>query len=178
MAKVYVYGGDKFKNRVEKLLDSQGVNNYDIINTLDMIKELIKSEPKEYFLIDEQKIYEPLFIYKWLKFLIPKDAIESTLLKENGHYDINFSSIDNAVRYISLQQSMNTQENIEEQVPIKDESDTLDDVDAEVQSAESSEVIEEEVEETSEPRDLSTLTDIDDIDDTEMQEAISETQIN
>ena len=178
MAKVYVYGGEKFKNRVEKLLDSQGVSNYDVINTLDMIQELIKNEPKQYFLIDEEKIYEPLFIHKWLKFLIPKDAIESTLLKENGHYDINFSSIDNAVRYISLQQSMNTQENKEEREFIEEKSDTQEDKEDEVKSAESEEIIEEEVQETPEPRDLTALTDIDDIDDTEMQEAISETQIN
>lgn len=175
-----MYGGDKFQDRVVKLLDSQSVDNYKVIDTLDMIEDLIKNEPKQYFLIDEDKIYEPNIIYKWLKFLQPKDGINSTLLKENGHYDINFSSIENATRYISLQQSINTQNQEEPNLLAQDDESLQEDEIKEedgVEINEESEVL-EDVEETPEPRDLTTITDLEDIDDSEMQEAILDTQIN
>jgi hypothetical protein len=103
---IYIYGGTNFNNEIHKVLDHGNIRfkieEGEVIDvtTLPYLKELIKEDPSQIFLIDENKIIEDDFIKKYLKFLVPKDAIDKSFLDHHGIGDISFRRYADLVIYI------------------------------------------------------------------------------
>ncbi|MEA2050386.1 MAG: hypothetical protein U9O56_06635 [Campylobacterota bacterium] len=103
---IYIYGGNSFRTEIHKVLDHGNVrfkiedgNIIDII-LLDKLKETIKENPSELFLIDQTKIIEDDFISKYLKFLVPKDGISKHFLDQYGLGDISLRELKDLIIYI------------------------------------------------------------------------------
>jgi hypothetical protein len=117
-----------FTNEIHKVLDHGNIrfkiDDGDIvdISSLSYLKDLIKEDPREIFLIDENKIVEDDFISKYLKFLIPKDAIDKKFLDQYGIGDISLRKYDDLVLYI--EKRLETAE----KKPKASEISTLDDI--------------------------------------------------
>ena len=103
---IYIYGSTAFNNEIHKILDHGNIrfkiDDGDIIEvtTLQYLKELIKEDPYQFFLIDENKIIEDDFISKYLKFLVPKDGIEKSFLDNYGIGDISQRNYSDLLIYI------------------------------------------------------------------------------
>jgi len=103
---IYIYGSTAFTNEIHKILDHGNIrfkiDDGDIIEvtTLQYLKELIKEDPYQFFLIDENKIIEDDFISKYLKFLVPKDGIEKSFLDNYGIGDISQRNYSDLLIYI------------------------------------------------------------------------------
>ena len=103
---IYIYGSTAFNNEIHKILDHGNIrfkiDDGDIIEvtTLQYLKELIKEDPYQFFLIDENKIIEDDFISKYLKFLVPKDGVEKSFLDNYGIGDISQRNYSDLLIYI------------------------------------------------------------------------------
>lgn len=103
---IYIYGNTAFNNEIHKILD-RGNIRFKIdegevieVTNLPYLKELIQEDPYQIFIIDENKIIEDNFISKYLKFLIPKDAIDKKFLDQNGIGDISQRTYTDLLIYI------------------------------------------------------------------------------
>ena len=103
---IYIYGSTTFSNEIHKVLDHGNIrfkiDDGEVVDitTLHHLKELIKEDPYQIFLIDENKIIEDDFISKYLKFLIPANAIEKTFLDHHGIGDISQRTYSDLLIYI------------------------------------------------------------------------------
>ena len=103
---IYIYGGKAFTNEIHKILDRSNIRlKIDDgvirdVETLEQIKQLIKDEPYEIYLIDENRIIEDDFVSKYFKFLLPKNGIKKTFLDKYGIGDISLRDYDDLVIYI------------------------------------------------------------------------------
>ena len=73
---IFIYGSVSFNNEMHKVLDHGNIrfkiDDGEIreVVSLNSLKNLIKDDPHEIFLIDENKIIEDDFVSKYLKFLL------------------------------------------------------------------------------------------------------------
>ena len=103
---IYIYGSTAFSNEIHKVLDHGNIRfkieDGDVVDvtTLQYLKELIKEDPYQIFLIDENTIIEDDFISKYLKFLIPKNGIAKSFLDHHGIGDISQRTYSDLLLYI------------------------------------------------------------------------------
>ena len=103
---IYIYGGNSFRSEVHKILDHGNIrfkiDDGDVIDIIPLhkLKNKIKEEPSEIFLIDQDKIITDDFISKYLKFLVPKDGIEKSFLDEYGIGDVSLREFKDLIVYI------------------------------------------------------------------------------
>jgi len=103
---IFIYGSVSFNNEMHKVLDHGNIrfkiDDGEIreVVSLNSLKNLIKDDPHEIFLIDENKIIEDDFVSKYLKFLLPKDGIKQSFLDKYGIGDISLRSASDLVNYI------------------------------------------------------------------------------
>ena len=103
---IYIYGNDLFRGKIHTILDRANIKfkvdgEVKNIDTLDQLKELIKSDPTDIFLIDQDKIIVETFITRLFKFLLPKDGIKKIFLDKYGIGDISLRDYDDLAIYIN-----------------------------------------------------------------------------
>ncbi len=101
---IYIYGNSGFKKEIHATLDHANIkfkldDNTIIkdINTLEELKDTIKNNPDNIYLIDDEKIIKK---NSKIKFLTPKDGIEETFLLDNGIPDVSVDSFSDIPKYI------------------------------------------------------------------------------
>ena len=103
---IYIYGSTAFTNEIHKVLDHGNIRfkieegSVVDVKRLSSLKDLIKENPHQIFLIDENKIIEDDFISKYFKFLIPKDGIKKKFLDTYGVGDISQRTYQDLILYI------------------------------------------------------------------------------
>ena len=171
---IYIYGSKKFKKDIKSILSKNNITlDLQEVSTLDKLKDFIKHNPLDIFLIDNDKIVEKSILHK-IKFLKPKDAIEKEFLEKYGVGDICFNSMNGFVQYLL------TRINSDLVCKIKDDNEIKNT--EENEEFEFNESIQDQVEQSKEEeenqqveqRDVANIICIDDIFETEMQEAIEE----
>ena len=105
--KIYIYGNQSFKKEIHETLEHANIkfkldNNTAIeeINNINKLKETIKNNPKDIYLIDDDKIIKNNSLNKKLKFLAPKDGIEEEYLIQSGIADLSIDSLKELPKYI------------------------------------------------------------------------------
>ena len=105
--KIYIYGNQSFKKEIHETLEHANIkfkldNNTAIeeINNINKLKETIKNNPKDIYLIDDDKIIKNNSLNKKLKFLAPKDGIEEEYLIQSGITDLSIDSLKELPKYI------------------------------------------------------------------------------
>lgn len=105
--KIYIYGNQSFKKEIHETLEHANIkfkldNNTAIeeINSINKLKETIKNNPKDIYLIDDDKIIKNNSLNKKLKFLAPKDGIEEEYLIQSGIADLSIDSLKELPKYI------------------------------------------------------------------------------
>ncbi|MEA3314507.1 MAG: hypothetical protein U9Q30_01460 [Campylobacterota bacterium] len=104
---IYIYGNINFVDKIEQLIDSSNIKLkiedgiITRIESLNRLKNSIKEEPTDIFIIDETKIIQDDFMSKYLKFMVPKDGIKQSFLDNYGVGDISIREFDNLIIYIS-----------------------------------------------------------------------------
>ena len=105
--KIYIYGNQSFKKEIHETLDHSNIkfkldNNTVIeeIESLGKLKTTIENNPKDIYLIDDEKIIKKNSLNKKLKFLIPKDGIEEEYLLDSGVADLAIDSLKELPKYI------------------------------------------------------------------------------
>ncbi len=106
---IYIYGNDSFKKDIHKILNKANIkyklDDASVIEDISSLKDLkshIKANPKDIYLIDDEKIIKKNGFSKKIKFLIPKDGIEEEYLLENGIADLSVNSIEEIPKHIIL----------------------------------------------------------------------------
>ncbi len=105
--KIYIYGNQSFKKEIHETLEHANIkfkldNNTAIeeINNINQLKEIIKNNPKDIYLIDDDKIIKKNSLNKKFKFLAPKDGIEEEYLLHSGIADLSIDSLKELPKYI------------------------------------------------------------------------------
>lgn len=105
--KIYIYGNQSFKKEIHETLDHSNIkfkldNNTVIeeIESLEKLKTTIENNPKDIYLIDDEKIIKKNSLNKKLKFLAPKDGIEEEYLLDSGVADLAIDSLKELPKYI------------------------------------------------------------------------------
>ena len=105
--KIYIYGNQSFKKEIHETLDHSNIkfkldNNTVIeeIESLGKLKTTIENNPKDIYLIDDEKIIKKNSLNKKLKFLTPKDGIEEEYLLDSGVADLAIDSLKELPKYI------------------------------------------------------------------------------
>lgn len=105
--KIYIYGNQSFKKEIHETLDHSNIkfkldNNTVIeeIESLEKLKTTIENNPKDIYLIDDEKIIKKNSLNKKLKFLAPKDGIEEEYLLDSGIADLSIDSLKELPKYI------------------------------------------------------------------------------
>ncbi len=105
--KIYIYGNQSFKKEIHETLDHSNIkfkldNNTVIeeIESLEKLKTTIENNPKDIYLIDDDKIIKKNSLNKKLKFLAPKDGIEEEYLLDSGIADLAIDSLKELPKYI------------------------------------------------------------------------------
>ena len=105
--KIYIYGNQSFKKEIHETLEHANIkfkldNNTAIeeINNINKLKETIKNNPKDIYLIDDDKIIKNNSLNKKFKFLAPKDGIEEEYLIQSGIADLSIDSLKELPKYI------------------------------------------------------------------------------
>jgi hypothetical protein len=99
---IYIFGNEKFNKNIKNLLVKNEIEDFEIIDSNERLKETIKNSPKECYLIDNEKIYKSNLFHKYIKYLIPKNSIEKTFLKEYSILQLEFDSSQQAIDYIKI----------------------------------------------------------------------------
>ncbi|MGA1940552.1 hypothetical protein [Arcobacter sp. YIC-310] len=104
---VYIYGNSGFKKEIHETLEHANIkfkldddSVIKDINSLDELKNIIKNNPNDIYLIDDEKIIKKNGISKKIKFLTPKDGIEEEFLLDNGIADLSVNSLKEIPKYI------------------------------------------------------------------------------
>ena len=119
---VYIYGNSSFKKDIHDTLEHANLkfklDSDSVIKEIDSLEELktiIKQNPNDIYLIDDEKIIKKNGISKKLKFLNPKDGIEEEYLLDHGIADLSVDSLKDIPKYIlekHEQQKSNSNEDI------------------------------------------------------------------
>lgn len=104
---IYIYGSDSFKKDIHSMLKHSNIkfrlDNHGEIKELSALEELknaIKDNPNDIYLIDDAKIIKKNSLNQKIKFLKPKDGIEQEYLLDHGIGDISVDSIDELAKHI------------------------------------------------------------------------------
>jgi len=103
---IHIYGSDTFKNKIHTILDHGNIRfkiddgKIITIYNLSELKEFIKEDPHQIYLIDEDKIIEEDLLTKYFKFLIPKDGIDKSFLDQYGVGDISIRDYNDLIVYL------------------------------------------------------------------------------
>ncbi|WP_323591036.1 hypothetical protein [Aliarcobacter butzleri] len=101
---IYIYGNQRFKKEIYKILDSSQIKKIDNnviikeISNLNDLKETIKAQPKDIYLIDDEKIIKKDSLKS--KFFAPKDGVDEQFLVESGVNDLTINSLSEIPEYI------------------------------------------------------------------------------
>ncbi|WP_201523495.1 hypothetical protein [Aliarcobacter butzleri] len=101
---IYIYGNQRFKKEIYKILDSSQIKKIDNnviikeISNLNDLKETIKAQPKDIYLIDDEKIIKKDSLKS--KFFAPKDGVDEQFLVESGVNDLTINSLNEIPEYI------------------------------------------------------------------------------
>ena len=105
--KIYIYGNQSFKKEIHQTLEHSGIKSkfdtdivIENINSLTKLKQIMGENPKDIYLIDEEKIIRKNSLNRKLKFLAPKDGIEEEFLLESGIADLSLDSMKELPKYI------------------------------------------------------------------------------
>ena len=104
---IYIYGSQSFKKEIHQTLEHANISiklgDNTLINdiaNLKELKEIIKNNPNDIYLIDDTKIIKKNSLNKKLKFLAPKDGIDEEILLDSGIADLSIDSVNEIPRYI------------------------------------------------------------------------------
>ena len=104
---IYIYGSRNFKKEIHEVLNRSKIRLklddetlISDIDSLEELKEIIKNEPEELYLIDNSKIVTKKSLSNKIKFLTPKGAIEEDFLSEHGVAELSINSLDELPKYI------------------------------------------------------------------------------
>ncbi len=104
---IYIYGNDTFKKEIRSVLNHSNIKfrldehgEIKELNSLGELKKAIKENPKNIYLIDDDKIIKKNSLNQKIKFLKPKDGIEQEYLLDNGIGDISVDSIEELSKHI------------------------------------------------------------------------------
>ena len=105
--KIYIYGNQSFKKEIHQTLGHSSIKSkfdtdivIENINSLTKLKQIMSENPKDIYLIDEEKIIRKNSLNKKLKFLAPKDGVEEEFLLESGIADLSLDSMKELPKYI------------------------------------------------------------------------------
>ena len=103
---IYIYGDGKFRKKIHTILDHSNIKFkidgvVEDVDELEKLKQLIKDNPNQIYLIDQNKIIEENLSSKIFKFLIPKDGVTKTFLDKYGIGDISIRDYDDLGIYIT-----------------------------------------------------------------------------
>jgi hypothetical protein len=130
---IYIYGDSSFKQEIHKLLDHAnikfklGSGYIEYVDSLELLKEAIKSNPEDIYLIDNSKIIDKNSLNAKIKFLKPKDGIEKEFLQEYGIGDLSVDSLDSLVKHINkkIEESGTKEDEVFESKEPSNEEDVL-----------------------------------------------------
>ena len=104
---IYIYGNQSFKKEIHETLEHSNIkfklDNNTVIAEIDDLKELketILQNPKDIYLIDDEKIIKKNSLNKKIKFLTPKDGIDEEFLLDCGIADLSIDSLKELPKYI------------------------------------------------------------------------------
>lgn len=104
---IYIYGNQSFKKDIHLTLDHANIkfklDSNSIIKDIDNLSELkdtIKQNPNDIYLIDDEKIIKKNALNQKIKFLAPKDGIEQEFLLDNNIADLSVDSLAEIPKYI------------------------------------------------------------------------------
>ena len=104
---IYIYGNQSFKKDIHLTLDHANIkfklDSNSIIKDIDSLSELkdtIKQNPNDIYLIDDEKIIKKNALNQKIKFLAPKDGIEQEFLLDNNIADLSVDSLAEIPKYI------------------------------------------------------------------------------
>ena len=142
---IYIYGNHSFKKEINETLEHSNIkfkiDNTSLIkeiNDLSELKQTIKNNPLDIYLIDDEKIIKKNSFNKKLKFLAPKDGIEEEFLLDSGIADLSVDSLAEIPKYIlrkfEEQKQINKQdkESVFDEVVENSENDSIIDLDDEL----------------------------------------------
>lgn len=123
---IYIYGNHSFKKEIHETLEHSNIkfklDDNSIIKEIDDLSELkktIKKNPKDIYLIDDEKIIKKNSLNTKIKFFAPKDGIEEEFLLDSGIADLSINSLSEIPKYIlrkhdeeKLQHDSNIQDSI------------------------------------------------------------------
>lgn len=119
---IYIYGNQSFKKEILETLEHSNIKFkldestlIKEINSINELKQTIKSNPKDIYLIDDEKIIKK----SSFKFLNPKDGIEEEFLLDSGIADLSVDSIKEIPKYII--RKYDEQKSIESQTTTEEE---------------------------------------------------------
>ena len=104
---IYIYGNHSFKKEIHETLEHSNIkfklDTNSIIKEIDDLSELkktINNNPKDIYLIDDEKIIKKNSLNQKIKFLAPKDGIEEEFLLDSGIADLSVNSLAEIPKYI------------------------------------------------------------------------------
>lgn len=128
---IYIYGNHSFKKDIHETLEHSNIkfkmdNDCVIkeINDLSVLKQTIKNNPYDVYLIDDEKIIKKNSLQKKIKFLTPKDAIEEEFLLDSGIADLSVNSLSEIPKYIIRKYEDQKKTNEQKKVSIFDDVDS------------------------------------------------------
>ena len=105
--KIYIYGNQSFKKEIHETLERSNIKFklsgdtvIEEISSLKKLKETIKENPNDVYLIDDEKIIKKNSLNNKIKFLAPKDGIEEEYLLDSGIADLSIDSLSELPKYI------------------------------------------------------------------------------
>ncbi len=103
---IYIYGNNSFKKEIHETLEHANIKFklgdsqiHELVELQDL-KDAIQNNPKDIYLIDDEKIIKKNLLTKKMKFLLPKGGIEQEFLFDNGIADISVDSLAEIPVYI------------------------------------------------------------------------------
>ncbi|MDY0051383.1 MAG: hypothetical protein RBR65_02480, partial [Aliarcobacter sp.] len=104
---IYIYGNRSFKKEIHETLEHSNIkfklDSNSIIREIDHLyelKETIKENPKDIYLIDDEKIIKKNSLNEKIKFFAPKDGIEEEFLLDSGIADLSINTLSEIPKYI------------------------------------------------------------------------------
>ena len=104
---IYIYGNQSFKKEIHETLEHSNIkfklDDNTIIEEIDNLKKLkekILQNPKDIYLIGDEKIIKKNSLNKKIKFLTPKDGIDEEFLLDSGIADLSIDSLNELPKYI------------------------------------------------------------------------------
>ncbi len=104
---IYIYGNNSFKKEIHETLEHSNIkfklDESTLIKEIDdlsQLKQTIKNNPKDIYLIDDERIIKKNSLNKKIKFFTPKDGIEEEFLLDSGISDLSINSLSEIPKYI------------------------------------------------------------------------------